>query len=304
MEPIIYIDRLTGKEEVELVYGACALRFVYGDDWVSHLLGIPLLHTLIKNPFFSSFYGYLQKMSSSRKKIHPFIKAFQVDPTEFLDPVDSFKSFNDFFIRKLKREVRPIFGGEKAAILPADGRYRVFPHLETCEGFIVKGEKFNLVEFLEDENLAKTYSKGSMVMARLCPMDYHRFHFPCDSIPLKAKLINGWLYSVNPIALKKDIHIFSKNKRAIVELNTTHFGKVLFIEVGATNVGSIHNTYKPFSLHHKGDELGYFSFGASSLILLFEEGTIQFDNDLIRASENNKEIKGLMGQSLGVALKA
>lgn len=298
MDPIVYIDRESGKEEVEVVYGACALRFVYGTDWVTELFGVPLLHLLIKFPFFSAIYGFFQKTSSSKKKIKPFIHAFRVSEKEFEKPVDAFTSFNDFFIRKLKKEVRPIADAE--AIIPADGRYRFFPKIQESDGFLVKGEKFDLATLLGDEELSKRYTHGTMVMARLCPMDYHRYHFPCDCIPGKSRLINGWLYSVNPIAIKKDIHIFTSNKRVITELTTTHFGKVQFIEIGATNVGSIHETFKPGHFYKKGDEKGYFSFGGSSLIILFEEGVIQLDHDLLDAAERNMEIRCLIGQSMGI----
>lgn len=299
MEPIVYIDRVTGKREVENIYGAAALKFIYGKDWISKLLGVPLLHIFVKNPLFSAFYGYWQKHPSSRKKIAPFIEKFQIDPSEFLDSVDSFPTFNDFFIRKLKPEVRPIVTDETVAVIPADGRYRAYQNINQTEGFVVKGEKFGLNDLLCDENLAARYAGGAMVMARLCPTDYHRFHFPCSCVPGPTRGINGWLYSVNPIAVKQNIHIFTKNKRTICELQTAQFGTILFLEIGATNVGSIHQTYTPFQTYGKGEEKGYFSFGASSLILLFEPGRIQLDSDLLMATQQNLEVKCLLGQSMG-----
>jgi phosphatidylserine decarboxylase len=298
MDPIIYIDRITGKTETERVYGAKALELLYGNSMISKCFGKPILHALVKNPIFSAVYGYLQKLPSSKRKIVPFIKEFQVDSSEFLEPVDSFKSFNDFFIRKLKPAARPIPSGKNKLIIPADGRYRVYQDIEKSDGFIVKGEKFDLKSLLEDEKLASKYTHGSMVMARLCPSDYHRYHFPCDCLPSETRFINGWLYSVNPIALKQDIHIFTQNKRTICDLETD-FGKVLFLEIGATNVGSIHQTYTANQKQAKGAEKGYFSFGASSLLLLFEPGVITFDKDLIDATNEGFEIKCLMGQSLG-----
>ena len=93
-------------------------------------------------------------------------------------------------------------------------------------------------------------------------------------------MINGWLYSVNPVAVKKNIQIFTQNKRALCELQTPAFGRVLYMEVGATTVGSIQETYQPGQWQCKGAEKGYFEFGGSALILLFAKNTIQFDEDL------------------------
>lgn len=299
MEPIVYIDRNTGQEEAEKVYGAAALKFIYGNSLVSKLLGTPLRHLISKNPLFSAAYGYLQRLPSSKKKIAPFINAFSMDPSEFLKEVKDFTSFDDFFTRELKKGARPITQDPSTAILPADARYLAFQDIDKAAGFIVKGEKFDLESLLENRQLADRYSHGAMVMARLCPTDYHRYHFPCDSVPGPTRFINGWLYSVNPVALKKDIHIFTRNKRAICELDSERFGKVLFIEIGATNVGSIHQTYTPGKYSPKGTEKGFFSFGASSLILLFEPGKISLDEDLLLATRRGIETKALMGQSLG-----
>lgn len=300
MDPIAYINRSTKKEEIEKVYGSKALGFLYGNSFLSKFFGVPLSFLLSRFSFFSAFFGYWQKQPWTKKKIKPFIKAFEVDSSEFLEGVDQFNSFNDFFIRKLKSEARPMAQGNDVAIIPADGRYLFYPNIELADGFVVKGEKFNLETLLEDKKLAEHYVHGTMVIARLCPSDYHRFHFPCDCIPGESRIINGWLYSVNPVAVKKDIHIFTQNKRSICELETKNFGKILYIEVGATSVGSIHQTYTPFLPYAKGAEKGYFSFGGSSLILLFEPGAIKLEEDLIHFPPH-VEIRCLLGQPLGTS---
>ena len=234
--------------------------------------------------------------------MRPFIEAFKIDVSEFLDPVDSFQSFNEFFIRKLKPSCRPLANGHDVATLPADGRYLVFPSIQGSDGFFVKGEKFSLEKLLKNPELSKRYEQGSMVLARLCPTDYHRFHFPCNCIPEKSQLMNGPLFSVNPMALKRSIHILSENKRVITPLHTKNFGTILYIEVGATSVGSIQQTFLAGEPYAKGDEKGYFSFGGSCLILLFEPSCIEFDQDLIESSQNKIEMRGYLGQSLGRSL--
>lgn len=298
MSEITYINRATKQEEKEEIYGKTYLEFLYSRNPLSWLLR----HLICKTPFFSKAYGDKQKSPKSKKKIQPFIDSYKIDASEFLDPVDSYSSFNDFFIRKLKPSARPITNGNDIAVLPADGRYLVFENIFREEGFLVKGKKFTLEKLLQNDKRAHKYAQGSMVMARLAPVDYHRFHFPCNCTPEEPKLINGPLYSVNPIALRKNIEILNENKRMITPLKTEHFGTVLFIEVGATNVGSIHQTFQPGKPYAKGDEKGYFSFGGSSLILLFEPFRIQFDKDLINASHKGLETLAHMGQSLGRAL--
>jgi phosphatidylserine decarboxylase len=295
MEPIYYINRQSGQQEVEEVYEAKAIQFAYGDSRRSRFLGTPLKHLASRFSLFSKIYGWCQKQPFSKKKIKPFIDKFKVDTSEFLEKVEYYPSFNDFFIRKLKQDARPI--AEADAIIPADGRYFFYPSIDLADGFVVKGEKFTLASLLKDDKLAEKYEKGTMVIARLCPSDYHRFHFPCDCVAKESKPINGWLYSVNPLAIKKNIHIFTQNKRTLNELHTDLFGKVLYIAIGATCVGTIHETYTPFLHQIKGSEKGYFSFGGSSLILLFPPNSIELDSDL--TSYPGNEIRCLMGQSMG-----
>jgi phosphatidylserine decarboxylase len=291
---IVYIDRATGRRETEDIYGGGGLRFLYGPkgSWL-----LPLL----TRPFVSWLYGKLQDMRWSARKVRPFIEKYGIDASEFLEPVDSFATFNQFFTRKLKPEARPVAEGDGTAILPADARYLFFPRIDQADGFVVKGQKFSLEEFLGDKALAARYEKGSMVIARLCPVDYHRFHFPAGGVASEPRLINGALDSVNPIALRRNIDIFAQNKRFISTLDTASFGKVLYVEVGATMVGRVTQTYDGGETVRKGQEKGYFSFGGSTVVLLFEPGRISFDDDLLAASNQGVEILARMGQSMGRA---
>lgn len=301
MQEIPYIDRQTGQKRFEKVFGGCALNFFYGDSWLSRTLGRFFMQVVSRVPLFSSLYGYWQSRSASKKNIQPFIETYGVDVSEFSEPVSHFSSFNDFFIRKLKSEVRPVASGENVAVMPADGRYLFFDHVSGIDRFNVKGKTFNLSNLLQNEALAEAYHDSSMVISRLCPSDYHRYHFPCDCIPGKSERIHGPLYSVNPLALKQNIEILTENKRSICELDSEVFGKVLFIEIGATNVGSINQTYTPLQPYKKGDEKGFFAFGGSCLIILFPPQAIVFDEDLLAASKQQIEIRCLMGQSMGLS---
>lgn len=299
MDPIYYIDRQTGQRCEEKVFWGGALGLLYGEGMRSRLLGAPLKHLLARCPWISRFCGCWQSRACTAKQIGPFIHTYGIDPDEFMVPIEAFYSFNDFFIRKLKPSARPIATEEKTAIIPADGRFFFFQDIGQNTSFIVKGQQFNLPKFLQSEALAKQYAGGSMVLARLCPTDYHRFHFPVSGVPEATHPIPGALYSVNPWAIRKQLEIFWTNKRVYCQMASDHFGEVLLAEIGATTVGTIQQTYQPEKTYRKGDEKGYFTFGGSALAILFPRDTIRFDPDLIQASKQGIEILCLMGQSMG-----
>ena len=158
---------------------------------------------------------------------------------------------------------------------------------------------FDLAKLLQDDSLTAQFSDGSLLLSRLCPVDYHRFHFPAAGIPGPTRLINGPLYSVNPIALCQNIHILTTNKRCVTELETESFGKVLVLEIGATCVGSICQTYSAGDQVQKGAQKGYFRFGGSSTITIFEAGRVKFDQDLVENSKQQRELYAKIGDRMG-----
>lgn len=295
-EPITFFNRLTQRIETESVYGEGFLRFTYENP----LGGLPL-HSLVKRAAFSSWYGRRMDAPASRAKITPFLATYDVDTGEFADAPDSFATFNEFFYRKLKPAARPICGGENEIAFPADGRHLVLPDIAACDDFFIKGVHFDLAALLGDESTAKRYEHGGMLISRLCPVDYHRFHFPCSGVPGTAKPVNGPLYSVSPIALRKRPSILWENKREITVLKTSQLGDMLLLEVGATCVGSIVQTYAPDASITKGDEKGYFRFGGSCFITIFEPGRIRFADDLIEHSRAGREVYARMGDVAATA---
>jgi phosphatidylserine decarboxylase len=295
VKPIPYIDRASGKIAEEKVFGGASLEFLYGKS----RLGLRLRDFLAANAWVSKLFGWWQNQPWTHSHILPFFEKYGIDATEFLEAPESFRSFNDFFIRKLKASARPIDNDPTTAVIPADARYLFFDDVDLARPFQVKSCSLNLAELLGSARLASHFAGGSVSIARLCPSDYHRFHFPCDGIASQAQLINGFLYSVNPIALKQNLSILWQNKRMLTLLQTPLFGKVAYVEVGAMSVGSIHQTYQPDQLAEKGAEKGYFSFGGSMLILLFEAGKIHFSQDLLDASITGYEIRCLMGEVMG-----
>ena len=291
---IRYMDRSEGKLKTETIYGERALRWVYGNP-----LGRMAQWLLIRRWIVSAYYGRKMDELESCSRIKPFIKKYCLDESEFAECASEYLSFNEFFYRKLKPESRPVDEAVDSIIFPADGRHMAFANISSENNFFVKGQEFDLTQFLGDADLAKRYEGGSMLLSRLCPVDYHRFHFPCAGKAGIPRLINGWLYSVNPIALITRPTIFWENKRVVTSLESNNFGQVQVVEVGATMVGGITQTYIPEEQVAKGEEKGYFAFGGSSVVILFEKDRIRFDPDLLENTSNGYETYTRFGERVG-----
>lgn len=290
MEPIRYFNRHSGAIETEEVYGEEFLRWTYG-----HPLGAISLNAFVKRPFFSAWYGRRMSTAKSAARVAPFIERYGLDPSEFADAPGSFRSFNEFFYRKLKPSARPVDLDETSVVFPADGRHLGFQRASEIAGVFVKGQKFDLTELLGDANLASKYADGTLVLSRLCPVDYHRFHFPAAGTPGETRLIDGLLFSVSPIALRKRLSYLWTNKRTITPLQTANFGTVLLLEIGATCVGTIRQTFSPGNPVEKGAEKGYFAFGGSSTITIFEPGAVKLEHDLADHSSRQTELYAKVG---------
>ena len=294
-EPIICHNRYTNQPEQEQIYGEAPLRFAYENP-----LGRGLLELIVKRRFFSRWYGWRMSKPGSRVRIGPFIAKYGLDPADFADAPESYGSFNDFFCRKLKPAARPIAAGENEIIFPADGRHLGFQNIADAPGIFVKGQRFDVPALLGDAALGERYRECTLVISRLCPVDYHRFHFPCAGTPGEPRLINGPLYSVSPIALRRRLACLWENKRVLTRLETPHLGTVLIIEVGATNVGSIVQTMSAGKPVAKGDEKGCFLFGGSTTITVFEPGKVTLAPDLAAHSAVQRELYAKIGDVMAV----
>lgn len=293
---IHYFNRYTQRLEEEQVYGARWMRWTYGNPF-----GRLALELLVKRPFFSRWYGWRMNRPASARKIRPFIRTYELNVAEFADPPYSFRTFNEFFYRRLRADARPIDPDPNVVVFPADARHLGFSDASQIDGVFVKGQKFNLARLLGDAELANRYARATVVLSRLCPVDYHRFHFPVAGKASETILLNGPLYSVNPIALRRNLAYLWENRRTLTMLTTESFGTVLMLEIGATNVGSIRQTFRPGQIA-KGDEKGYFEFGGSSTLLLFEPGRVQLAEDLLERSRHQTELYARVGDRLGVGL--
>jgi phosphatidylserine decarboxylase len=291
METIKYIDRASGETRNEKVPGEGMLKWLY-----SSATGKVALHLLVKRKMVSELGGWYMNSKLSAKRIPAFVKEHHINLEECqINDVSDFPTFNQFFCRKLKKEARPI--GENI-VSPADGKILAFQSINDVSSFFVKGSEFTLHSFLQDDKLANKYSGGSMAIFRLAPADYHRFHFPASGIVSASKAIKGHYFSVSPFALQSSLKIFCENYREYCIQETSEYGDILISDVGATMVGSIIQTYQANTEIKKGDEKGYFAFGGSTLVLLFEKGKVTFDEDLISNTKNGLETYIRMGENI------
>lgn len=290
---IKFIDRKSGETQIETPPGEGFLKLLYNNPF-GKILFLPL----VKRKFLSEWYGRKMNKPSSSKKIKQFVSDLNIDITEAKKSIDEFTSFNDFFYRKLKPEARPI---ESDFISPGDGKLLAFENIQDVSSFFVKGRKFTLREFLNNDDLAEEYNNASMLILRLAPNDYHRYHFPYDGIPSESKKIDGDYLSVSPYALASNFtKVFCENKREYCILKTKEKGNILLAPVGATMVGSILSTYTPNTAIKKGDEMGYFAFGGSTVVILIDKNKIKIDNDILENTKNNIETFVKMGEKIGV----
>ena len=287
---IQYKNRKTGELIDESPSGEGLIKFLYQTS-----IGKLPLHILFKRKLFSTLFGKLMDSPISRKGIDSFKQKYKMDLSDYIVPEAGFRTFNEFFYRRVKPESRKI---ENDIVSPADGKVLAFQSIQDVHSFFIKGRQFTLSEYFINEDLAKRYEDGAMIIIRLAPTDYHRFHFPVDGIPGVSKLVKGYLYSVSPYALNKSLEIFCENKRTLCEIETNNYGNILYSEVGATNVGSIIQTYTPNKPIKKGDEKGCFAFGGSTVVLFFEKSKVKIAEDLLTNTKSGIETEVQMGETI------
>ena len=289
---IKYINRSSNIIEIEHPPGEELLDFLYHNPF-----GEKAILPIVKRKFISEWYGKIMDSSISVSRIKPFIDSLNIDMTESEKDISEFETFNDFFCRKLKPGVRKIEEGRASS---GDGKLLAFEKVSQVNTFFVKGKRFTLKQFLQDDALAEKYNHASMVILRLAPNDYHRYHFPYQGILLKTEEIEGIYYSVLPISLDtKFTEVFCENKKEICRLKTESKGEILIIPVGATMVGSLNSTYRPNTGVEAGEEMGYFAFGGSTIVLLFDSNSFSLDQDLLLNTQNQLETSVKMGEKIG-----
>jgi phosphatidylserine decarboxylase len=293
-EPIRIWNRETAREEDEQVFGEGAVRWLYQTR-----LGQSLADGALSRRLPSVVYGAYQSSPLSRRKIAPFIQRFKIPMEEY--EAGPFATFNDFFIRQFRAGARPFVAAPARLPAFAEARYLAFDRIQATQTFPVKGRYLTAEALLGGLEAAAPFVGGPLLLARLCPVDYHRFHFPDDGELEKSWRIPGRLHSVNPLALQYRGDIFAINERNVSILKTAHFGRLAYIEVGALCVGRIVESWRTIGSEthfERGQEKGYFLFGASTVIVLGEPGRWRPDEDLLERTARKRETFVKLGTSV------
>ncbi|KAG7110109.1 Phosphatidylserine decarboxylase proenzyme 3 like protein [Verticillium longisporum] len=299
---ILVQDRITGQinEEKMSVYVRLGIRLLY-KGLKSGNMETKRIRKMLKS--MSVKQGKKFDDPASKAEIPKFIQFHRLDMSEVLRPLEDFKNFNEFFYRALKPGARPCSAPDHPGIVvsPADCRSVVFNSVDHATTVWIKGREFSVKRLLGDAypEDAKRYENGALGIFRLAPQDYHRFHIPVDGRLDKPKLIAGEYYTVNPMAIRSALDVYGENVRVVCPIDSLKHGRVMVICVGAMMVGSTVITRNEGDEVKRAEELGYFKFGGSTIVLLFEEGKMRFDDDLTDNSAGALETLVRAGMSIG-----
>jgi phosphatidylserine decarboxylase len=297
-------DRKSQQMITEKIFGESGVRLLYENP-----IGSAIESRLLSGKWFSKAYGAYQSSPFSQRAVEPFVRAFEI-PMDQYEP-GPFRTFNDFFIRKFKPGLRPFEAENSRFSAPAEGRYLVFPSVTETTALPVKGATLNGPALLGghiregDRPVGlrgvdlSIFNGGPGFIARLCPVDYHRFHFPESGRILARARLHGPLHSVNPIALAHRSDLLFRNEREVTILETKNFGQIAYVEVGAICVGKIIQSFPGSREFRRGEEKGYFLFGGSTVIVLAEPGRLEFDRDLVEKSASGQECLVRIGEGIG-----
>lgn len=282
-----YIDRAGNKFE-EASGQDRLLAFIYG-----HAFTRMLIRPFI-SPSVSKLGGKLLDSRLSALAVPRFVRKNHIDLNEYEE--QRFRSYNAFFTRRIREELRPAEMAGNAFISPCDGKASVYPIGSGCR-FVIKHTPYTVEQLVRSRRLAAYYEGGYAIVLRLTVDDYHRYCYVDDGEKSGQIHIPGVLHTVNPAA-NDVLPIYKMNAREYCLLRTQHFGTVLMMEVGALLVGRINNYHQRTKVK-KGQEKGRFEFGGSTVVLLTQKGRVKIDEDILRNTEAGYETLVKMGESIG-----
>uniref|UniRef100_A0A0W0EZ36 phosphatidylserine decarboxylase n=1 Tax=Moniliophthora roreri TaxID=221103 RepID=A0A0W0EZ36_MONRR len=292
------VVRDTGKLMFESmpIYARIGMHLLFYGDLQIDILKNRTVGRLLKDV--SVKQGKIYDSPKSIQSIPSFVATYAIKLDELLEPdLKAYKCFNDFFFRRLKAGARPVQNVDDPSGIcsAADCRIVVYPTVDLARKFWVKGANFNIPNLLQippDSPAAKDFEGGSISIFRLAPQDYHRFHSPIDGVVGDITDIEGQYYTVNPQAINQDFDVLTSNVRSVLYLTHTITGKqIAFVAVGALLVGSVKWTKgaEKGKTVQRGEELGYFAYGGSTVVAVLPKGCIEFDKDLVKNSGKGLE---------------
>ena len=268
------------------------LRKLYGSVHGRMLLKV------LTSPVISKIGGAYMSSPFSRPLIKRFIKSSNIDTSQYI--MHRFHSYNDFFTRKVRPEMRPIDTEPSHLISPCDSKLTVYK-INRKSVFRIKDSYYRVSDMLANSFISRRYEGGYCLIFRLEVDDYHRYCYIDNGIKTGNVHISGELHTVNPIALGR-YNIYKRNTREYTVLHTDNFGDVVHMEVGALMVGKIRNIHGECNIF-RGQEKGMFMFGGSTIVLLFEKDRIVPDSDILRNSAEGYETIVKFGEKIGVRAK-
>lgn len=292
------IDRQTGEKSFEAmsIYVRLGMHLLYYGSEQERALQWQRTLELLKEQ--SVKMGREYDTPESKAHIEPFIQSFHLQDTlvEMVEPDPTkYTTFNEFFARQIKESARPIADPEDEFMTssPADCRLTAYPTIDLATKYWIKGRGFTVSKLLADSALANLFDGGSIVIARLAPQDYHRWHAPVSGTVESIKDIPGTYYTVNPQAINEPgtLDVFCENKRSVMLLKRSSTGSpIAVIAVGAMLVGTIkynEGVHVGTSVR-RGQCLGAFYYGGSTIIVLYPKGEVVLDEDLVKNSTQEK----------------
>ncbi|MBQ1628112.1 MAG: phosphatidylserine decarboxylase [Treponema sp.] len=225
--------------------------------------------------------------------IDAFVKKNAIDLSDY--QTDGITTFNEFFRRKIKEGKRKFDQNTRSLCAPCDGLLSVW-NIEENGGTVipVKQTSYTTTSLLRDEKLAAEYNGGLCLVFRLCVDNYHRYCYAESGQKGKNIFIPGKLHTVRPIALE-NFPVFSENCREYTVIETSTFGKLVQMEVGAMLVGRIVNLKESGDVV-RGTEKGFFEYGGSTIILLIKKELVNIRSDIAENSKNGTETPVKMGE--------
>jgi phosphatidylserine decarboxylase len=208
------------------------------------------------------------------------------------DP-SNWKTFNDFFARYLKSpDQRPIASPNDPTIVssPADSKPQGVWKIDRNsmivhkKGVAIKSNVFKSISVLlgEGSKYKNSFVNGTLTHTFLDVNDYHRYHFPMDGTIKEVRIIQnddaaGGITTWDPKTKK---YVLDANTpgwqnietRGCLVIETERFGLVALLPIGMSQISSVNfeNSVKVGTKVKKGDMLGYFLFGGSDFILIFQ----------------------------------